>query len=353
MSEEIFFNIDDLELSKTTGLLSEEEKEEEKTIENTEEEEEGKEKIEENKSDLEKSEETPSSEDNSSHSSSTLHALAKYLKEEGVLYLDEELKNVESLEDLKNLIAESNSKARYANLTDAQKRYQEALEAGVPQNEFEKIEKEIQTFESIKDEQVEADENLRYEIIALDLMQKGISQEQALKLAKLSLTDQTNVDDAKAALKNLVDSKKESYKTLLSEKNTQRELDLKEIKKSIDSKEKILDMSLNDITKNKLFDLMTTKVASDDNGLPMNKLQAWQKENPLESQILLNYLFMITNEGKDLSQIKKSSTSQVTKELEQKLKTLNFDKDGNLLIPDNFTDKTKKSNDSGTLTINI
>lgn len=299
------------------------------------------------------SEETPSSEASNS-SQSTLYALVKHLKDEGVLFLDEELEKVESLEDVKAAIVKSNNKAKYSNLSDTQKRYLDALENGVPVKEYETLEKEISTFEKINKEAISKDAQLQYELIAIDFMNQGIDQEKAMKLAQLSVKadGDESVNEAEKALESIIKFKTDKFKKLIEEKKEKTDIDLKTIRESIDKKDKILTMPVNDNIKNKLFDYMTTKVASDDNGLPLNKLQKFQKDNPVEANILLNYLFMVTNEGKDLGLIKTNTTSSASKELEKKLKQLNFDKNGSLIIPDEMISNTNNKNKNN-LTINI
>lgn len=301
-----------------------------------------------------KSEDTPSS-DKDDSSQSALYTLAKHLKEEGVLYLDEDISKVESLEDLKALIAKSNEKAKYAGLNESQRRYQEALENGIPQKDYEEVEKEIQKLSSIDEEAIKTNEQLRFEINAIDLMEKGIEREKAIKLAKLALADESNVDDTREALQNLIEAKKAKFEELIQENKKQTELALNDIKKTIYEREKYLDTPLNDITKNKLFDLMTTKVETDDEGRPLNEFQKWQKENPLEAQVFVNYMWMMTNKGKDLGLIKKSSDSKATRELEKKLNSMNFDKDGSLILPEENINprNNNKGFSTGDLQLNI
>jgi len=290
----------------------------------------------------------------SSHS--TLYTLAKHLKEEGVLYLDEDIEKVESLADLKALVIKSNEQAKFAGLNDSQKRYHEALESGIPRQEFENVEKEIQAYKGITEDAIEKDANLRFEINALDLISKGLDKEKAIKLAKLAVQDEGNVDETKEALKNLIELKTNKFKTLVEESNKQTELTLTEIKDAVYNKKTLLENPLNDITKNKLFDLMTTKVETGEDGKSLNKLQKWQKDNPIEANLVLNYMFLMTNEGKDLGLIKKGSTSIAAKELEKKLKSMSFDETGALIIPDQMVNKAKSTTAfSGTddLTINI
>lgn len=352
MEEDFMFNIDDIDISEDSiNIISDEPVKKQDSIEQEEEQEEiTSEDIQEKQEEIIK-EDPPSSEANSSQS--TLYALAKYLKDEGVLFIEEELKDIENLDDLKALIQKSNDQAKYANLTESQKRYQDALVNGVPTKEYETIEKEISTFQKIDKDSIDTDVQLKYEILAIDFMNQGIEQSKAMKLAEIAVKDESSTQDAKEALDNIITFKTNKYKELLSTKKEQTDLDLTNIKKSIDGKQKILEMPVNDITKNKLFDLMTTKVATDDNGLPLNKLQKFQKENPIESNILMNYLFMMTNEGKDLGLIKTNTTSLAAKELEKKLKSLNFDSSGSLIIPDEMISRNNKNSNEDTLTINI
>lgn len=367
MDEDLVFNLEDMDIKEESLNFITEEKEQEQNIKTEQEQEietedvskeEGSEEDKQKTTEEVKEEDKtpPSTQDDSSHS--PLYALAKYLKEEGVLYLEKDIEEIKSLEELKNLIAESNSKAKYANLTESQKRYHDALESGIPVNEFEELEKEIKAFEQITEKSIEENENLRFEIIALDLINKGLQKDQAIKLAKLSLSDETNIEDTKTSLKNLVESKKTKFKDIVNEKSKKTSIALEDIKKSIFAKDKLLEMPLNDVSKGKLFDFMTTKVDSDENGLPLNKFQKWQKENPIEASIFTNYLFMVTNEGKDLGLIKKTTTSSAAKELEKKLKSLSFDKDGSLIIPDEMfrggsNNKDSRFTNEDKITINI
>lgn len=304
-------------------------------------------------------EDAPSSDDNSSHQS-TLYALAQYLKEEGVLFIEDELKEVQNLDDLKELIKNSNERARYANLNESQRRYQEALENGVPVNEFEQLEKQIQTFTNIKEEDVANNPNLRYEIMAIDFMNQGIEQNRAMKLAKLSLSDESNVEDARAALNNIIENKRGEFRQLVDKSKTEYQTTVEDYKKEIFSREKLLDQKLNENTKTRLFDQITTRVDTDEQGRPLNELQKWQRDNPVESSIMMNYLFMMTNKGKDMSLINKGATSSAAKDLEKKLRNLSFDESGSLIIPDSMMrgsapkqeDKGRKANKNN-YTINI
>lgn len=292
-------------------------------------------------------EENSSSSKSDSSQKSTLYALAQHLKEEGLLFHDEELGDIKTLDDLKELVKTSNEKAQYANLNESQKRYQDALKSGIPIKEFEKVEKEIQTFSQIKDEELSLDANLRFEVLAIDLMNQGLSKEKAIKVAKISVQDESSVQDAKEALENIRKFKKEQFTNLVNEGKQTKEMTINEVKKSVFDRESLLDTKLNDMTKNKLFDLITNQVDADEEGRPLNELQKWQRENPLESSVLLNYLFLMTNKGKDMSLMKKAGVSTASKDLEKRLQGMTLGEDGTLNIPDAYFSGDSKKQANG------
>lgn len=358
--EEVFFNLDDINISEENAdfiTAPEVKVDETNPLEEVEIKEEHTEAVESTADITEKTDETiedtPSTPEDDSSQSSTLYALAQYLKEEGALYIDEDLEDIKTLEELKALVEKSNTQAKYAGLNESQKRYHEALESGIPKKEYEAVEKDIQAYEAIKEEELETNDQLRFEINAIDLMDKGLSQEKAVKLAKLSITDESSVTDTKEVLKALIEKKKESFKDMLEKENEKTEVALTDIKKAVFAKDKLLDMPVNEITKSKLFDLMTTKVGTDDNGMPLNKFQKWQVENPIESNIFINYLFMMTNEGKDLGLIQKTTVSKASKDLEKKLQSMSFDKSGALIIPDAMIKSKNTLKTDNRLNINI
>jgi hypothetical protein len=303
---------------------------------------------------------TPPSGDDSSQNSA-FNALAQYLKEGGVLFVEDDIKDIKNVDDLKNLIEKSNEKARYANLNESQKRYHDALEKGVPVKEYEKIEKEIQTFTSIQDEAIETNPNLRYEILAIDMINQGMDAEKAKRFAQLAVKDEDSVEGAKKALNDIIEFKKNSFKELTENTQKETEITINQYKDKIFKEQKILDHELNQQAKNKLFDLITTKVDADEDGRPLNELQKWQRENPMESSIMMNYLYMMTNKGKDLSLIKNAGASVASQDLEKRLKqNLNFDEAGNLIIPDSMlsgspsqNQQTSNNNNSNTKPVNI
>lgn len=141
---ESMFNIDDLKLESSTidkiienksdtNTEDEDNKSDDLTLGNTVDDKST------NENKTEENDKTPSSESNDD--SSSFSVFANLLQEEGVLSLDdEELKNVKSSADLVELVKKQIEKSKFENLSESQKRYLDAVEAGIPQAEFEKLE---------------------------------------------------------------------------------------------------------------------------------------------------------------------------------------------------------------------
>lgn len=322
MDEEIF-NFEELNLTASSlqeiGLIKpEEEKEkpdgEDLEIKPTEE----KEK-ENNKTDEDKSK-SPSSEDDSS----TFSVFANVLKEEGVFNLpDEDLANIKTAKDLADAVKREIEESKFSNLTESQKRYLEAVEAGVPLKDFEVLEKQISSLETLKNTELDSEGKIqeRFDLIAYDFISKGFSEERAVELANRSVKLGTDVEDAKEALDNLIRVKAEEYKKIVSERKEESKISLEKIKETIDSKESILkDIKITPKQKEALYDLLTLKVDTDEQGRPLNEFNKWRRDNGLEAEIILGTIYQMTNKFQNLGKMMDVSKTKASQELEEKLR---------------------------------
>lgn len=275
----------------------------------------------ENKTDTkEVKDKTPSS--TKKEDSSTFSVFAKSLKEEGVISLDdEEVNNANSWDDVKELIRKQIETSRFENLSESQKRYLEAVEAGIPQKDFEAIEKQLNQLESITDDVLEENTQARFDLIAYDYIEKGISKEKAIELANRSIKLGTDKEDAKEALDSLKLLKAEEYKKTLLSKKEENKVSLETLKSTIESKDIILkDVKLTPKSKADLYNLLSLKVDTDEAGQPLNELNKWRRDNKLEAEIILGALYLQTNKFQNLGKILDTSKSKAALELERKLK---------------------------------
>lgn len=322
MDEEIF-NFEELNLTASSlqeiGLIKSEEEKEKTTDEELETKSEEEKEKENNKTDEDKSK-SPSSEDDSS----TFSVFANVLKEEGVFNLpDEDLANIKTAKDLADAVKREIEESKFSNLTESQKRYLEAVEAGVPLKDFEVLEKQISSLETLKNTELDSEEKIqeRFDLIAYDFISKGFSEERAVELANRSVKLGTDIEDAKEALDNLIRVKAEEYKKIVSERKEESKISLEKIKETIDSKESILkDIKITQKQKEALYDLLTLKVDTDEQGRPLNEFNKWRRDNGLEAEIILGTIYQMTNKFQNLGKMMDVSKTKASQELEEKLR---------------------------------
>lgn len=322
MDEEIF-NFEELNLTASSlqeiGLLKSEEEKGKTTDEELENKSEEEKEKKNNKTDEDKPK-PPSSEDDSS----TFSVFANVLKEEGVFNLpDEDLANIKTAKDLADAVKREIEESKFSNLTESQKRYLDAVEAGVPLKDFEVLEKQISSLETLKNTDLEAEEKIqeRFDLIAYDFISKGFSEEKAVELANRSIKLGTDIEDSREALDNLIKVKAEEYKKIVSEKKEESKISLEKIKETIDSKESILkDIKITPKQKEALYDLLTLKVDSDEQGRPINEFNKWRRDNGLEAEIILGTIYQMTNKFQNLGKMLDVSKTKASQELEEKLR---------------------------------
>lgn len=321
--DELYLTIGDINVTQTQeaqGNEKPEEQKEEKTEEQIPPSQE-QEKPETQETPEDKKEGTPASENNDS--SSTISVLANYLKEEGVFSSDlEGIENVKNVADLKELIAKQVAASRHSDLSEHQQRYLESIESGIPLNQYEQMEKQIAYLENISQEEMDNDEELRFQIIAQDLIESGMQEDKAVAFANRSIESGKDKEDANEAIKSLYARSIEKFKEVATDKREQKQATLAEVKTLIDSKQTVMgDISLSKEDKEKIFKTMTTQVDTTENGAPLNQFEKWRHENGLEAELILNALFVHTNGFKNLGSIKTEVASNSAKQLEELLRS--------------------------------
>lgn len=86
------------------------------------------------------------------------------------------------------------------------KRVDEALSAGVEPTQIQRYEQYIKALDNITEDNIsaedEAGENLRKNLIYQDCINKGFSQQKAMKMVERSIKAGTDIEDAKDALQD-------------------------------------------------------------------------------------------------------------------------------------------------------
>lgn len=278
-------------------------------------------------------------------------SLAKALGEEGFLP-DLNYEEIDSFDKLGDQIREANKKtlseslgfdiSNVNELSQLQKDYLNALSNGIPAEKFIEAKQTEQDIDSITDEAIEADENLRRNIIINGYVSKGVPEAKAAKLAQMHIDLAEDLQEAKSArddIKQAIieNNKKEfAYQKQLNDDRIKEQRTYEDnLKKSFYDTDKIGETF--DITrqlKDKMYESIVKPVAKLEDGTLVNAITKYQVENPIDFQHKMAWLFAITDGFKKFdSFVTTKATSKATKQLESVLNSTNFDKLGNVSNP--------------------
>lgn len=259
--------------------------------------------------------------------------LATTLSESGILTLDEkEFENITEPEHLAALFTK-----QIDSLLDAkQKRIDEALNYEIPVDQVKQFENVISYVNNIKEDNIKEEsqeaETLRGNIIYQDYINKGFSKERAEKELKKSFDAGTDIEDAMYALEELKSFYSDEYENIIQEAKDKKNIAIKEEKelaKKIENKfnketEPIKGIKLSKEDRTKLLNQHSKFIAKDDSGKPLNAIQKYAKENPIDYQYNINLLYYLTDGFKDLGKVinkeVKSKTNKAFKNLENTLR---------------------------------
>lgn len=288
-------------------------------------------------------------------------SLAKALKEEGFLS-DLDLKDdeeIESFDKLGEKIKQANNKAiqdalgfgldDVNSLTDLQKEYLLALKAGVPTERFVESKQAEFSIESITDEDLESNEELRKELITRSYIAKGIDEAKAKRLAQTHIDLAEDIEEAKSARDEAINSIKAERAAEIEFRAKQKEEQIKQYKEyeatlkgAFFNTEKIGEIF--DVPKqvrDKMYESVSKPVAKTEDGTLVNAITKYQIENPIDFQHKLAWFYTITDGFKKFDTfVTKKSVSKAALQLESVLNSTNFDKMGNVSNPLHDDDST-------------
>ena len=272
-------------------------------------------------------------------------SIATALKNDGIFpeFSDEELSAANSPE----AFAELFEKAITSKLDERQRRIDQALGNGIAPDTVKMYEQTLSYLGSITDEVIndesEQGESVRKQLIYNDLLNRGFSQEKAMREVEKSFKSGSDIDDAKDALAALNNFYQNGYAKIQQEAKDrvenakkQRQQDEAKFRKMILDDDIVLgETKLDKRTKQNVFDAVSKPVYKDpDTGALLTQVQKFQKENPLEFLKQIGMWFVLTNGGKDFSGLAKQQViaekNKGIKELERKINSSAFDSDGSL-----------------------
>lgn len=279
----------------------------------------------------ENTEDDDSDENNDDSSSPPLYkSLASYLHDEGVLSSVEssELEKVESIEDLANLITKEVKAKELSDLTDLQKEAVEAFRAGIDVETFKQHKTVEDNLESITEDILVSDQELRSQLIYQDFINQGFSEQKAQRLTDRSIEADDDIEDAKEALENIKKGIKDRYDAEIEFKRKEREEADKKyqktqetIKKNIlEKKELVKGIELNETARKQILSNMLNPVGKNPiTGADENILMKDQRENE-DFNERLYAIYTLSKGFTDFSYFGKKEKNNTVKDIEKALK---------------------------------
>lgn len=275
---------------------------------------------------------------------------------------DETVKKAVDAETFSDLI-EAEVNARF---DEKQQRISKALENGVEPTDIKKYESTLDYINKITDadiaEESEKGEQLRYNLIYQDFLNKGMSADKAKKYTDRTINAGTDVEDAKEALQSNKEYFSGEYNRLLQEAQQQadedkaeRSMQAKQLQTSL-LKDKNLfgDMEISNDVRKKAFETVSKPVYRDpETGDYLTALQKYEIEHRADFLKYTGLIFAMTNGFKDFDSFAKGKVKKEMRkglrDLEKTLNNTSRSKDGNLKMitnqredPDSFISKGMK-----------
>lgn len=275
---------------------------------------------------------------------------------------DETVKKAVDAETFSDLI-EAEVNARF---DEKQQRISKALENGVEPTDIKKYESTLDYINKITDaaiaEESEKGEQLRYNLIYQDFLNKGMSADKAKKYTDRIINAGTDVEDAKEALQSNKEYFSGEYNKLLQEAQQQADEDKAERSKQAKQlqtsllKDKNLfgDMEISNDIRKKAFETVSKPVYRDpETGDYLTALQKYEIEHRADFLKYTGLFFAMTNGFKDFDSFAKGKVKKEMRkglrDLEKTLNNTSRTKDGNLRMvtnqkddPDSFIGKGMK-----------
>lgn len=305
------------------------------TVESVAKEEKGKE----NTSSIKEEKEKDDTPDNNFYSS-----IASALMGDGVLSLtlsDEELGNIKTPEDFTELITkEINNR-----FDESQRRLKEALDLGINPKEIKSYEDTINNLQNLRNQDFSGDDeqsiNLRKQLIFRDFINKGFSEEKAIRYTERSISTGNDIEDAKEALESnieyfesLKNSKYEEAKKNIEKEKERKANEINALHKKFKDNKQFEGIDVDEATRLKALQNITKVVGKDEHGNPLTEIQKYQNENREEFLYKLGMLYTLTDGFKNfdrfvIPKVNKEYKKNV-KDLANKLNLTNRDMFGNV-----------------------
>lgn len=259
-------------------------------------------------------------------------SFASVLSEQGLLpSLELQNKKVETVDDLTDIFkVEIDNQVKNYLISKIGEDGYDALEKGISLSQYQSHKEAVQTLDNIDETVLSTDLELSKRIILQDYINQGMDESRAMRILKKSidLGEDSIVEDAKESLislkafeeKRIEQEKINNEIRIANEIKAQEKID-NDLKNTIyNAKEFIKGIPVNKTIQDKVYQSITKVVSQSPNGIAENKLMKDRRENPIEFDTKLYYLYEVTNGFKDFSKIMSKTESKVLSDFERSLR---------------------------------
>lgn len=265
-------------------------------------------------------------------SSPSLAPYARLLVDEGVLpnlNLEEFDGTAEGLIEAARNEVNSGVQAYKQSLPEEVQRFIEGYESGVDLDQLVNFTKERTKYNEITEDTLSQNEDLQKQLVRDYYKRTSKFSDERIEKTIERVADLGELEDeAKASLNELVElqSQEEEQAKLQAREQQeaiirQQQEQMEEFNKTLENTTEVIPgIRVNNNLKETIRKNITTPVAYDQNGNPVNKIGKYRAENPIDFEIKLNYLFEATKGFTDFNVFSKRGKSQAIKELEEAAK---------------------------------
>tara|TARA_R110000822_G_scaffold302649_1_gene426910 strand:- start:877 stop:2010 length:1134 start_codon:yes stop_codon:yes gene_type:complete len=279
--------------------------------------------------------------DDADPSPNLFSSFASELHKEGVLpSLDLDKNKIDNTQDLANVIkAQIDVQTKQYLIDKIGEDGYDAIEKGVSLAQYQQHAQTVQNLENITDEVITSDVDLATKIILEDYINQGLTEDRARKILQKTIDqgEEAVVEDAKESIKSLrvfeqnrLEQQKVANEATFKANQAKQEKIDNDLKNAIyNAKEIIPSIPLNKSIQDRVYQSITKVVSESPDGVMENQLMQDRRENPVDFDAKLYYLYELTNGFKDFSKIKTTATTQAVSDFEKALRQTKFESGGN------------------------
>jgi len=311
-----------------TGYYNQDE-EDDGDIDNGSEEGGHKDESDEDKQDGEGADSSSSEQGKDADDSPSLAPYARLLVDEGVLpnlNLEEFDGTAESLVEAARNEVDNGVQTYKQSLPEEVQRFIEGYESGIDLNQLVNFTRERTKYNEISEDNLSQDEDLQKQLVRDYYKRTSKFSDERIEKTIERVSDLGELEDeAKSSLNELVELQSQEEEQAKQQAQEQQEAIRKQQQEQIEEFNKTLEntnevipgIKVNNNLKETIRKNITTPVAYDQQGNPVNKIGKYRAENPIDFEIKLNYLFEATKGFTDFNLFGKKGKSQAIKELEE------------------------------------